>query len=252
MRDGELEVILVDDASDVADSQNRISAALSAGPLQTVRLLVRKVAGGPSAARNTGISAASGEILGFLDDDCIPERGFLDETLRLHRLHPEALLISGNLRPLGNGAVSRFWFYYYNSAFNGGRGEIYPIQRISSGHFSIKRSLAERFHPLFDESLPSREDYDLYLRLNDAGIAVYKADSIHALIECRRDLRALLRQRAWYELGERRLAQKYGSDFLRKAQKGIYPKPSLAFAHIHLLLFLDRTVRAIRTRALSK
>jgi glycosyltransferase involved in cell wall biosynthesis len=249
--DRELELNVVDDGSD-ATNRDHLVEALSVYPPNKVRLIVRKVAGGPSAARNTGIRAARGDILAFLDDDCIPQSGFLDETIRLHRLHPEALVISGNLRSLRNDSISRFWFHYYDSAFNTGKGELYPIHHVSSGHFSIKRRLLERFDPLFDESLPSREDYDLYLRLKQAEIAVYKADSINALIECRSTFRALLKQRAWYKHGQRRLSQKYGDEFLRTAQKGAYPKPSLSFWHIHLLLFLDRTIRSIRTKVASR
>jgi len=85
--------------------------------------------------------------------------------------------------------------------------------------FFHKAFAAEGFRPVIDERLPSREDFDLYLRLNMAGIPIFKADSINATIECRRTLRELLRQRAWYRQGEILLRQKYGEGFMRKRSR---------------------------------
>ena len=244
-----LQVLLVDDGSD-PHLRQRLVAAVSQSPGDVVHLVSRPVPGGPSAARNTGIARADGDIVAFLDDDCIPADNFLEETVRLHRTHPEALLISGHLRSLRDDSISRFWRHYYSHAFTGGEGELYRIHRISSGHFSIKRSLLERFNPLFDESLPSREDYDLYLRLDRAGIPVYKADSIRATIECRRTLGDLIRQRAWYGRGEERLRAKYGAALIERAQRGLYPRVPLSLAHIHVALYLDRRFRSLRDRVL--
>lgn len=243
--EGSVEVIIVDDQSNYP-SRIDLLKTLSGYPDGSCRLISRAFSGGPSAARNTGIIAADGDLLVFLDDDCIPEESFLRETARLHTRYPRALLINGDLRALRNDSISRFWFHYYSHAFNCGQGELYRIHRISSGNFSIKRSLLDHFNPLFDERLPSREDFDLYLRLCMSGVPVFKADSIKATIECRRTLRELLKQRAWYRRGEICLRQKYGTAFLREKQSGQYPRPSVTFIHIHILLYLDRKLHSFR------
>jgi mycofactocin glycosyltransferase len=249
--DGRIEVIIVDDHSSHLNNKHLIEK-LRRYPDGSVRLISREFSGGPSAARNTGIVNAGSDILIFLDDDCIPGDSFLSEAVRLHAKYPQILLINGNLRALRNDSISRFWFYYYSHAFNCGEGELYRIQRISSGNFSMKHSLLKDFNPLFDERLPSREDFDLYLRLNMAGIPVFKADSINATIECRRSLRELLRQRAWYRQGEIVLRQKYGEDFMREALAGQYLPNSLAFIHIHIPLYLDYKINLLRERLLVK
>jgi glycosyltransferase involved in cell wall biosynthesis len=249
--DGRVEVIVVDDNSRHA-SRHQLTEELMKYSSDSIHLFKREFSGGPSAARNTGIMKAGGDLLLFLDDDCVPDHSFLSEAVRLHARYPRALLINGNLRALRDDSISRFWFYYYTHAFNSGEGELYRIHRVSSGNFSIKRSLLEHFKPLFDESLPSREDYDLYLRLNMEGIPIFKADSINATLECRPTLHQFLSQRAWYERGEILLRQKYGDDFLRETQAGQYPPPSPAFIHIHILLYLDRKIRSLREGPLRR
>ena len=59
------EILVVDDASDNPEENANVIARFS-GP---IRHVLRDRKGGPSAARNTGISASSGEFIAFLDDD---------------------------------------------------------------------------------------------------------------------------------------------------------------------------------------
>ena len=60
---GPLEIIVVDDGSIDADG---VSAVVASQPLAR---LVRVGGGGPAAARNTGVAAASGTYVCFTDDD---------------------------------------------------------------------------------------------------------------------------------------------------------------------------------------
>ncbi len=68
-------VIVVDDAS--ADP-GAIAAIAAAHGAQVIR---RPVNGGPGAARNSGLAAASTEFVAFLDSDCVPAPGWLDRLL---------------------------------------------------------------------------------------------------------------------------------------------------------------------------
>jgi len=157
------EIIIVDDASDEA-YRVQLNRLRNEYPDTNLHIQHRPHRGGPSAARNSGIAAAQGDVLAFIDDDCVPQPGYVAETLRLHCAYPDVLLINGNLKALRNDVYSQFWFHYYNAAFNRDAGDLYRIEKVSSGHFSIKRELLKLLHPLFDEGLTSREDYDLYLR----------------------------------------------------------------------------------------
>lgn len=65
-----LEILAVDDASTDA-TRERVRAL-------PVRLLERSAPGGPYAARNTAIRAATGEILAFTDADCTPAKDWIE------------------------------------------------------------------------------------------------------------------------------------------------------------------------------
>jgi mycofactocin glycosyltransferase len=68
-------VVVVDDGS--ADPAG--IAAICAG--HGARVVHRPVNGGPGAARNTGLAAASTGLVAFLDSDCVPTVGWLDRLL---------------------------------------------------------------------------------------------------------------------------------------------------------------------------
>jgi GT2 family glycosyltransferase len=80
---GELEIIVVDDGSEPAP---QVPAGVQ---------LVRQARAGArrSAARNRGVQASHGEILGFLDADTHPEPGYVAELTRLPALVPEAVTV---------------------------------------------------------------------------------------------------------------------------------------------------------------
>lgn len=62
------ELLVVDDCS-TDDSRDVVNALVAAEGQGRIRLLLQATNGGPSAARNAGIKAASGEFIGFLDCD---------------------------------------------------------------------------------------------------------------------------------------------------------------------------------------
>jgi len=232
------EAIVVDDASDPGARQV-LEEGIRMFAHPGLRFVARTVRGGPSAARNEGIRHARSEILAFLDDDCVPSSSYVGAILRMHREHRDVLVLNGHLEPLRMHRYAAFWQYYYDRTFSG-EGDVYPVPRVASGHFSIKRCLLESVHPLFDEELPSREDYDLYLRLRALNVAVWKTDAVCAFIECRRSLAALLRQRAWYAEGERLVRAKHGAALIAEEQRTHHIPPSPRFLLINLILRVQR------------
>src|SRR5436305_5803487 len=71
------EVIVVDDGSSEP-------AVVDSGELW-VRVLRHEQPRGPAAARNSGWRAASGDIVAFIDDDCVPSERWLEEVMAATR-----------------------------------------------------------------------------------------------------------------------------------------------------------------------
>jgi glycosyltransferase involved in cell wall biosynthesis len=213
-----VEVLIVDDCSAPVIAE-RIKHLLDRSNCHFLRLFSLDRNRGQSFARNYGLSQSTGDIIIFFDDDCLAERNYIIETVRVHKEHPEVMVLNGNLKNLRKDFYSNFWFYSYNAVFNKEGSNFYRVDRLASGNSSIKRALLRIINPLFDESLPSREDYDLYLRLRENGIGLYKSDDIIAYLDCRDSLVGLIKQRVWYAKGEYYIRKKYGEEFIIADEK---------------------------------
>jgi hypothetical protein len=90
------QVVVVDDCSADADAIGKIAAEAGA------RVVRRPVNGGPGAARNTGLAAASTEFVAFLDSDCVPRPGWLDGLLP-HFADPAVGAVAPRMTEAGSG-----------------------------------------------------------------------------------------------------------------------------------------------------
>jgi mycofactocin system glycosyltransferase len=85
---GKIETIVVDDAS--LDHTPAVARRFN------VRLIVMPRNRGQSAARNTGVAAAKGEIIAFLDSDCIAQPNWLRELVPYFQ-DPRVALVGGDV-----------------------------------------------------------------------------------------------------------------------------------------------------------
>jgi glycosyltransferase involved in cell wall biosynthesis len=173
------EIIVVDDGS--ADETRDIAAALP------VRYIHQKNAG-PSAARNTGIRSATGDLLAFLD---------ADDIWLPHKLAVQAQAFERY--PAAGFSFSTVWNLYEGSDPNIARAPYYPprlvrwlnktgvsggmaynsvydllLQKncVATSSMVMRRELIERAG-LFNVSLRGCEDYDYWIRLARLAPAVF-------------------------------------------------------------------------------
>jgi hypothetical protein len=151
----EVELVIVDDAS--TDHTPDVTAKLAEDKRVTV--LRNEASVGPGGARNQGIAAASGDLLGFCDDDdaWMPEAAAvmveaLDEQPEVgvvtswHEVvHDRSGRIVDYRGPREFGASDLLWFNFVALPFG-------VIRRRHFGDLS------------FDRTLPPCEDWDLWLR----------------------------------------------------------------------------------------
>jgi glycosyltransferase involved in cell wall biosynthesis len=85
----DIEIIIVDDAS--TDNTLDVIASLA---IPSIKILKQDGNHGPAAARNRGLSEATGEFMAFLDGDDFWEPEFLDQTTEFLENHPQAVAVS--------------------------------------------------------------------------------------------------------------------------------------------------------------
>ncbi len=203
-----LEIIAVDDGSRPEERRKveELGEAQGAG----LKLIRNEIPLGPGGARNKGVDAARGKVLAFLDDDMVPEAGFLADLVNIHREHPDILVLNGDLRRYRRDIYSDFWFHYYSARFNISGTGLSRVMRVASGNLSVKRPLLRSIFPLFDPDLVAWEDFDLALRLRRAGIPIYKTDKVIAFHDVHSNLKDFLGQKAWYARGKEQILKKHG------------------------------------------
>jgi glycosyltransferase involved in cell wall biosynthesis len=152
----EVELVIVDDAS--SDDTPAVTDRLAGD--RRVQVVRNEQAVGPGAARNRGIAAARGELLGFCDDDdawlpgaAATLAGYLDTHPRLgavtswHQVVHDGTGRSVVYRgPLAFGAADLLWF------------------NVVALPFGVLRRSCFDDDLAFDEKLPPCEDWDLWLR----------------------------------------------------------------------------------------
>lgn len=157
------EVVVVDDAS--TDSTVQI-----ASQFQGVVVLRRLANGGPAAARNSGIDAASGQVLTFLDADDRWLPAALCALLRPLQDDPGVAIVQGQVQDVwpDHTGAPRFGFNLGSAAYR--RTVFAQIGR-------------------FDEARRTGEDVQFWLRARAGGLTVHRLAEVTLLYQRQADVR---------------------------------------------------------------
>ncbi len=155
------EAIIVDDGS--TDETPQVVASFGDPRIRSVRQENRGLAG----ARNAAVALARGEYLAFLDSDDQYERTFLETCVAALQAKPQAPAVYTRFRYMDE--VGR--------VLPEVRGDLVPAgafrERILEGGFFPPCAVVIRKDGegagLFDARFPGLEDWDLWLRLSEAG-----------------------------------------------------------------------------------
>jgi glycosyltransferase involved in cell wall biosynthesis len=198
-----IEVIVVDDHS--ADDTLKVIEEFDDSRL---RCVARKERGGGAVARNTGIAAARGKYIAFLDDDDTWISEKLSRQLEVFSGAPSVGLVYTGVRHINqqNGLTIK-------TAVPSKRGRLYR-GLLADNFIGTTSSVMVRREALehcgyFDPELPSCQDWDLYLRISSKYAIDFVSETmvnfyIHPF-RITRDLGARIR-------GRERILKKYQQD----------------------------------------
>lgn len=186
------EIIVVDDGSTPPVSLSETSNKYSCKLVRSEKL-------GRSAARNSGATAAKGQMIIFIDDDMQVEQDFLAEHLAAHLESPDALRVGAIHLPEESRKTPFGKFRHdleQHCVPQSGEESCAP-NFCAAGNMSMAR---ERFLALggFDKSIDSGEDQDFALRHTESKgeiVFVPKAEAIHC--DDALDIRSYCQRAEW-------------------------------------------------------
>ncbi|OCC15885.1 putative glycosyl transferase [Dissulfuribacter thermophilus] len=186
-----LEIIIVDDGS--TDDTEKI---VRSSPSSSVRYFFQKNAG-PAAARNLGITMAKGEFIAFLDADDEWRPGYLKKVIDQFKKDEKIGLIFtwAILRDNRGNEVIR---NYYSPSRNKWHTIFWPNPLQCTSSTVCRKSFLDKVGG-FDESLRTREDQDLWIRLKEVSklveipeplVIVYKRDRSYSTRQSLKQMRS--------------------------------------------------------------
>lgn len=134
-----------------------------------VQLIDTQVPVSPAKARNIGIKVCKGDLLIFLDSDCVPQENWLGGHLTAHLLgHP---IVGGGVDPSGE----NYWHLSYNltmfhetfSTAPAGYREYFPTLNLL-----IERKVIDEVGML-NEALERAQDIEWTVRMREKGYQLY-------------------------------------------------------------------------------
>lgn len=211
---GQLEIVVVDDnGADTAGQFATYAALAPAIGAGRVRYVVHDANTGANAARNTGIRHANGNLLALLDDD--------DEWVaeKIAKQVPVMLADDRIGVVYGRTLIRYDDLGIQYSTRPSLSGYIHPQQLIENYVGAMSTVLIRRAALIdqpFDETLPARHDYDLWIRLSAAWHFQF-VDDILAIMHASHSRSRISGDLRRYVIAIEMLDHKYASEIARLA-----------------------------------
>jgi GT2 family glycosyltransferase len=210
------EVVVVDDGGGLSEE---IEKEFAGAEIRWVRLPENR---GQASAQEIGRQRARGEILAFLDDDCILKEAWLSEIQRFFATHLQLACVTGRVeaqetshiqartrQEIYNERLRRFAEEGFKAALQAkwklpDCPDVLLSDHLSGGNFAIRREVLEAIGG-FDQSAQFGNDRVMSHRLLEAGHAIaYDPDMV---VYHRHDARF----RTIYRIARRKMERHYAS-----------------------------------------
>ena len=200
------EIIVVD--NDSSDATARVAARYP------VICVVEKTRTG-AAARNRGVSNASGDVLAFIDADCVASPGWIAELVP----PPEDRRIGATVGSIDDAAPRSICEEFVARVRPYARPQPKGIKTVLTGNVAVRRNTFDECGG-FDEALPTAADVDFGWRIQQLGLLIVEASEARVAHRHRSTFRGAFRQFRRYGLSEVLLATIHPSGpALRPAQQ---------------------------------
>jgi len=189
------EVVLVD--SESTDDTVAVAESYRAR-LPALTVVRRKCTRGEG--RNLGAAAATGDLLAFIDGDCIANAGWLDRLVAAWGNDPKRVVA-------GTTILHGYWAFTKLARVelqHKGQDTTWP-----SCNLLYPKPLFEAVGG-FDPAFVTAEDIDLNLRAVDAGASIAVAPDAIVYASARDSITGFLRQAYWNGYGRKQLTRKHG------------------------------------------
>ncbi|HMP88959.1 MAG TPA: glycosyltransferase [Kiritimatiellia bacterium] len=192
-----METIAVDGGS----RDGSVEAARNCGFSKVVELPGANI----PVCRNAGIKESSGEVIAFVDGDCILDPDWLVHAFRLLNKHPRLVLGWPASPPSPGTWVQRAWHAHWmnkNPAMENDAGESVVkkggFRLITTRNMILHRSVTETIGG-FDEALSTGEDTDFVFRATMADIPAWGLPALKSVHLGEPDtLKRFFRQQVWH------------------------------------------------------
>lgn len=229
------EIIVINDGSPDSEALERALV-----PYMSRILYLKQENRGVSAARNTGIAAARGSLLAFLDGDDTWFPNYLEVQVARIETDPTIDVLYPNVIMFGGSSEAGEEFMTICPSNGEVTFERLLLQECNVSNCSIARRETILRAGLFDESLRSVEDFDLWLRVIKQG----------GRIAYHRKVLARYRRRAGSLTADPIWMSEHILKVLKKVQQTMELTPSesatvnFQYQHFHALLRLQEGKRA--------
>lgn len=185
------EIIVVDDCS--TDNSSNIAKTYAD------KIIRNKTNNGPAISRNKGIKKAKGDIIAFIDSDCIADNKWVENILRAFDTKNIDVLMGNTKIPKSNFIGDCISELGFPGGANAGFQNIWHVSKkgftnhITSCNFAVRKRIFKE-HGAFDESFPlaGGEDPELSYRWVKSGVKIKYSSNVLVWHEPRKSLRSFI------------------------------------------------------------
>ena len=174
----DFELIIVDDGS--RDTSVNVIKKIKTS---FAKRILKQENSGPAAARNRGIDVAKGDLICFIDSDCMPKNNWTYEIKECFKDKSKNIVYGA----LNNGnkdffsvALDFCWGYILNDKNKGGKREL-----ATSANLIVRKEVLDKVR--FDPKMIMAEDTDFSIRARKKGYEIFFEPEIKVFHKPKRD-----------------------------------------------------------------